>query len=67
MSKGDLLDQIPIEKRLQLVGMLSAGAHGTIDDRELAEVITWAWADGYRSIVGLHDRALHILSYGRNK
>lgn len=62
MSKGDLLDQIPPEKLAQLVGMLRASFQ--LDDRELEERVRGAWADGYRSVMGLHDRAQHVLQYG---
>jgi hypothetical protein len=62
--KGDLLDQIPDAKLQQIVAMLRAGARAQLDQRELAEVTVRAWRDGYRSVVGLHDRAVHILDYG---
>lgn len=63
MSKGDLLDVMPYAKVEQVIAMLRT----TVPDHGIGRldcVTRRAWADGYRSILGLHDRALHILEYG---
>jgi hypothetical protein len=58
-------DIFPDERARLVLGMLR-GSHPDHDERELREVMGWAWADGYRSIVGLHGRAAHILEHGRD-
>jgi hypothetical protein len=64
VTKGDLVDLIPAPKLQQLVGMLRTGPRAGVDERELVEVLERAWRDGFRSVVGLHDRAVHILEHG---
>jgi hypothetical protein len=64
VTKGGLLDQIPQPKLEQIVAILRA-SFPDLDSRELTEQVVHAWRDGYRSIMGLHDRAQHVLQYGR--
>lgn len=67
MTKGDLLEQIPPAKLQQLVAMMRTGERTSLDERELVDVLERAWRDGFRSVVGLHDRAVHILEHGWGK